>query len=214
MTYIDRILDQDENVIHRGKLHWVIYVAPTLFILLGLAFIAVSPFSIMGVVGMTWFLAFGSMLLLVGAMGWIIAWIKQITTEIAVTSRRVIVKYGLIWRSTMELNAGKIESVQVDQTVMGRILDFGIITARGTGSGIEPVRKVAAPLELRAAIGQLQSRVKGRRRRSPPDAAADERSALMILLKKEATNEKASDFCRRPRHSGVVCVSPADHYPR
>jgi Bacterial PH domain len=63
------------------------------------------------------------------------------------------------WRSTMEINATKIESVQVDQSVLGRILGFGTITARGTGTGLEPVRRVASPLEFRAAIGRLQQMV-------------------------------------------------------
>jgi uncharacterized membrane protein YdbT with pleckstrin-like domain len=87
---------------------------------------------------------------------WLAAWVERLTTEIAVTSRRVILKRGLVWRSTMELNAGKIESVQVDQSITGRILNFGTVSARGTGAGLEPIRRVAAPLRLRAAIGQLQ----------------------------------------------------------
>jgi hypothetical protein len=36
----------------------------------------------------------------------------------------------------------KIESVDVDQTVMGRILDYGDVTIRGTGTTLEPIREV------------------------------------------------------------------------
>jgi uncharacterized membrane protein YdbT with pleckstrin-like domain len=78
-----------------------------------------------------------------------------LTTEIAVTSRRVIVKRGLIRRSTIEMNAGRIESVEVDQSIAGRLLDFGTVEVRGTGGGIEPIAKVAAPLLMREAVGRL-----------------------------------------------------------
>jgi hypothetical protein len=43
----------------------------------------------------------------------------------------------------------KVESVDVDQSVLGRLLDYGDITIRGTGVGIEPLRGIGAPLEFR-----------------------------------------------------------------
>jgi uncharacterized membrane protein YdbT with pleckstrin-like domain len=158
MTYIDRALASGENVLHRGQLHWVIYVRPVLFLTIGigLTFVAISAFENNAPDGVMAFLTYGSLFFLfVGVPNLLLAWIKRVTTEIAVTSRRVIVKYGLIWRETMEMNAGKIESIQVDQTITGRILDFGTIAVRGTGSGIEPIYRVAAPLKLRAAINRL-----------------------------------------------------------
>jgi uncharacterized membrane protein YdbT with pleckstrin-like domain len=155
MTYIDRVLGKGESILHRGKIHWVIYVRPAVISLIGMSFIGAWPLINDPDAG-TLFIGVGMLFLLLSALMWLIAWIERITTEIAVTSRRVIVKYGLVWRSTMELNAGKVESVQVDQSITGRILNFGTVTARGTGSGIEPVRRVDSPLKLRAAIGQLQ----------------------------------------------------------
>jgi uncharacterized membrane protein YdbT with pleckstrin-like domain len=150
MTYIDQVLGKDEHVLHRGKIHWIVYARPVVFSFIGICLlIKGSDGGSVEVVGAGFlFLAAGT---------WLTAWLERITTEIAVTSRRVIVKYGLVWRSTMELNAGKIESVQVNQSVLGRVLNFGTVTARGTGSGLEPVRRVHSPLQLRAAIGQLQT---------------------------------------------------------
>src|SRR5258708_6086323 len=119
MTYIDRVLGESESIIHRGKIHWVIYVRPA--ILTFSILICVVPLSFVeDPDAKKLFIGLGIVFLVVAAFTWLLAWIKRITTEIAVTSRRIIVKYGLVWRSTMELNAGKIESVQVDQSVMGR----------------------------------------------------------------------------------------------
>jgi uncharacterized membrane protein YdbT with pleckstrin-like domain len=155
MTYIDHVLATDESVLNRSKLHWVIYVSPELFAALGLALATVAPSSGAPEVTVA-FLIFGGMFTLVGFMGCLIAWIKRVTTEIAVTTHRVILKRGLVWRATTELNANKIEPVHVDQSVAGRLLNFGTVTTRGTGSGLEPLRQVAAPLKLRAANSQLQ----------------------------------------------------------
>jgi uncharacterized membrane protein YdbT with pleckstrin-like domain len=80
------------------------------------------------------------------------AWFTRWTTEIAVTARRVIYKVGFVRRRTIEMNMDKVESVDVDQSILGRMLDYGDILVRGTGAGIEPLHNIAAPLQFRNAI--------------------------------------------------------------
>ena len=53
------------------------------------------------------------------------------TTEIAITNKRIIAKFGFISRRTIEINLQKIESIQVDQNVLGRLLDYGTIVIAG-----------------------------------------------------------------------------------
>jgi hypothetical protein len=77
-------------------------------------------------------------------------WLKWWVTDIAVTNRRVIYKTGLIWRQTNEMSVDKVESVQINQTILGRLLDYGTVTILGTGEGsFETLRTVAGPLKLR-----------------------------------------------------------------
>jgi hypothetical protein len=73
-------------------------------------------------------------------------------TEFAVTDRRVIYKCEFISRHTAEMNMDKIESVDVDQSLLGRVLNYGTIHVLGTGEGIESLHRIAAPLALRNAI--------------------------------------------------------------
>ena len=80
------------------------------------------------------------------------AWLRRLATEVAVTDRRVIYKTGLIQRHTIEINIDKIESADVDQSIVGRLFGFGSITIRGTGEGVEPLRNIAQPLQLRNAV--------------------------------------------------------------
>ena len=88
------------------------------------------------------------------------AYIRYKTTELAITSKRVIVKTGFISRSTMEINLNKVESLQVDQTVMGRMFDFGTLTIAGTGTTHAPIAGIADPIEFRKAFVGAQDRLR------------------------------------------------------
>jgi uncharacterized membrane protein YdbT with pleckstrin-like domain len=79
-------------------------------------------------------------------------WFQWWVTDIAVTNRRVIYKKGLIRRQTNEMNMDKVESVQVKQSILGRMLDYGTVTILGTGEGFETLRTIASPIELRNSI--------------------------------------------------------------
>lgn len=80
--------------------------------------------------------------------------VERATSEFAVTSRRVIIKVGLISRRTVELNLEKIESIGVDQSILGRIFGYGTIVVNGTGGTHEPFRGIARPLEFRKAVNE------------------------------------------------------------
>ena len=82
--------------------------------------------------------------------------LERISSEFAVTTKRVIWKEGIIRRTTGEMNLGKIENVQVDQTVMGRILNYGTVALVGTGGTRESFALISAPLRFRKAILQAQ----------------------------------------------------------
>ena len=80
------------------------------------------------------------------------AWFIRWTNEIVVTDRRVIYAHGFIQRHTVEVHMDKIESVDVDQSVLGRLLDYGDVTIRGTGTTLEPIREVDRPIALRNEV--------------------------------------------------------------
>ncbi len=80
--------------------------------------------------------------------------IERATSEFAVTSRRVIIKVGLISRRTVELKLEKIESIGVEQSILGRIFGYGTIVVNGTGGTHEPFRGIARPLEFRKAVNE------------------------------------------------------------
>ena len=80
------------------------------------------------------------------------SWFERWVTEIAVTNMRIIFKRGFIRRHTIEMNMDKVESVDVGQTLLGRLFNYGDITVRGTGSGFEPLRRIDDPLRFRSHV--------------------------------------------------------------
>jgi uncharacterized membrane protein YdbT with pleckstrin-like domain len=88
---------------------------------------------------------------------WFLPLIDYWTSEFAITNKRVIVKVGLISRQTLELNLQRVESVSVDQSILGRLLGYGTITIIGTGGTREPFHRIANPLEFRKAVEEQLS---------------------------------------------------------
>lgn len=148
MGYVESVLKPDEQVLAIGRMHWIVYLRGLILACAGLILVLapVGP-------GLSLALAIaGGALLLFGLWSLAGAWIEQATTKIAVTTRRVIQKRGLIRRQTGEMNMEKVESVIVDQSILGRIFGYGSIVVRGTGSGIEGLHFIADPIGLRSAI--------------------------------------------------------------
>ena len=83
--------------------------------------------------------------------------IEYWTSEFAITNKRVIVKEGLVYRDTLELNLQRVESVSVDQSLVGRMLGYGTITIIGTGGTREMFHRIAHPLEFRKAVQEQLS---------------------------------------------------------
>jgi uncharacterized membrane protein YdbT with pleckstrin-like domain len=143
MSYVNRVLQPGETVRHTAGLHWSMYVPGLLaWVLAGIIALVLPDPSI------HWAsLCFAAGLILIAR-----AWFQRWTTEIAVTDRRVIYKTGFIRRNTTEMHMDKVESVEVKQSVLGRILNYGDVEIRGVGTGFEPLRMIDAPLELRNHI--------------------------------------------------------------
>jgi len=152
MRYVTRVLQPGETVVYATKLHWLIYFRAILLLTICIILAAAS-----------WYLSDNQQLrfavgiaaiifALLGLWSGLHALIRRATTELAVTDQRVIYKAGLLARHTLEMNRGKVESVTVDQTMLGRIFGYGTIIVRGTGSTLEPIRDITDPLTFRSHI--------------------------------------------------------------
>ena len=158
MSYVDKNLMDGEQVFYRAYRHWTIFDGPLLVLLAGvLVFSGVrlwappewAPDSISIAA-----LALGAVVALFMAIP---AFIERVTSEFAVTNKRVIIKVGLISRRTLEMNLSKIESVNVNQGMLGRMLGYGTIVVVGTGGTKEPFAAISDPLTFRKKFQEVQA---------------------------------------------------------
>jgi uncharacterized membrane protein YdbT with pleckstrin-like domain len=150
MSYVESVLQPGEVVLGQTRLHWFIYLKPLAILALGVAvFVVGASFD----PDIRRFIDIASGLVcLVGVAQLLGAWMTRVSTELAVTNRRVIHKTGLLSRRTQEINRDKVESVDVSQSLTGRMFGYGTILVRGIGSTWEPFANIADPLTFRSHI--------------------------------------------------------------
>jgi uncharacterized membrane protein YdbT with pleckstrin-like domain len=156
MGYVDGILEPGEKVVFQTRLSWTLYGRAIVYALIALAvalFPTGAPALVVGAPGFGFVLyAASALAAFVALVSFVRAWFRRWTTEIAVTDRRVVLKRGFIRRHTVEMNMQKVESVDVDQTQLGRLFNYGTVTIKGTGSTLESLRMIDRPLKLRSTI--------------------------------------------------------------
>ncbi len=152
-SYAESVLAPGERIVHRAAVSQWKYFASYLFAIVCFAgavlvlvlsrhnqdlpaVVAAAPFAL-------------------GVIVALVALIRRSTTELVLTNRRVIAKRGFISRDTVEMNLSKVESLHVNQTLMGRMLGYGDVTVVGTGSSLEPLQGISDPLELRRKLGEI-----------------------------------------------------------
>ena len=81
--------------------------------------------------------------------------VKVATTELALTNKRIIAKFGFIRRSTVELRLEKVESISINQGLLGRLLGYGTVVVKGTGGTGTPIPSIKKPLDFRRIVNNF-----------------------------------------------------------
>jgi uncharacterized membrane protein YdbT with pleckstrin-like domain len=137
--YIESNLLADEKIVYKARLHGIIFAKPLALIVLGVIFLFIQPII-------------GSLVVVIGVVAVIPPLINYLSSEFGVTNKRVIIKIGFLRRRTVELLLRQVEAISVDQSVLGRMLDFGSVTLTGTGGVREVFHNISAPLQFRRRI--------------------------------------------------------------
>jgi uncharacterized membrane protein YdbT with pleckstrin-like domain len=150
VAYVNSILQPGETVKVIGRLHWINYLKA--FLLLAIAIILMLYGTQDTTTVQRTATYVGWLVLAVAVVMLLAAWFTRRMTELSVTNHRVIYKTGFLRRHTVEMNMDKVETVNVDQSILGRILGYGTIHVLGTGQGIEGLSRIAHPITVRNAI--------------------------------------------------------------
>ncbi|MEW8002398.1 MAG: PH domain-containing protein [Candidatus Thiodiazotropha sp.] len=131
-SYIDSVIGTGENVEYQAKVSiW-----------------SMIPLFVLGLILLP---LFG-----IGLIFWIVAVLRYMTTELAITNKKIIAKFGFIKRDTIELLLSKAESVQVNQSILGRMFNYGSVVVSGAGNPQAPVPGIASPIEFRKRFMEIQ----------------------------------------------------------
>jgi uncharacterized membrane protein YdbT with pleckstrin-like domain len=149
--YIDDILQPGEKVLYSTNAHWIFYLPAIAAWIVAVAFLVASRMFVTDTPVLLC-LALAAISAVFALYKMLTAWFHRWTTETDVTNMRVVHKTGFIKRRTFEMSLDKVESVDVYQSILGRILNYGDVTVRGVGEGVESIKTIASPLEFRSHI--------------------------------------------------------------
>jgi uncharacterized membrane protein YdbT with pleckstrin-like domain len=131
-SYVEKVISSGEEVIYQGKISlWAL----TPYYLIGLCLLPLYG---------------------LGLLIFFFAYLKYISTELAITNKKIIAKVGFIRRHTIELILHKVESIQVTQSLLGRLFNYGSIVVSGAGGPRAPIMGISKPIEFRKTFMEIQ----------------------------------------------------------
>jgi len=146
MRYVEQSLTDGERIVYTTRRHWVVLIGPAA----GAGLLALAGIVLLFENDFMWI---AGVILLAVAVGILLSGLlRRYGFEFAVTNKRVIYRKGIVSVSTDELFLDKIESVLVQQGLLGRWWGYGSVSVRGTGGSWEPFPDIADPLLLRRRI--------------------------------------------------------------
>src|ERR1700712_2184172 len=149
--YIDDILQPGEKVLYSTNAHWIFFLPAIAGWVVAIAFLVLSRMAAADT-PMLLCLSMAAIAAIFALYKTVTAWFHRWTRETDVTNLRVVHKEGFIKRQTFEMSLDKVESVDVNQSILGRILNYGDVTVMGVGEGKEIIRTIASPLIFRNFI--------------------------------------------------------------
>ena len=128
MAYIDESLSAGEEISELFEQHWIVRIPMVLWLMLGITF----PIAIY-------------------------EYLRVRHTELGLTNKRVIRKTGIISRKSDEMKLTSIETVEIDQGILGRILGYGNIHVSGRGISDVVLHDVRDPMAVKRAIESVSN---------------------------------------------------------
>jgi len=147
VSHLDQNLIPGETLLYQTGLHWIVIVVP---LIVGVCF----GLPGLGLLFSTETGGTGFFLLLIAGLCIGFGFLTRKSVEMGVTNKRVITKSGILSRRTLELLLTKVESIGVEEGILGRMVGYGTVIVRGTGGTPEPFKNIANPLEFRRQVQQ------------------------------------------------------------
>jgi len=149
-SYIDSSLMPGEEILYRGE----ISVWSLLLFAIPAAFFGLLAIAALFAGGFMTFLYSAAL----GCVPVVFAYLRYNSIECALTNKRIIAKFGFVRRTTIDLDLRRTESIRLDQSILGRVFNYGSIVVSGAGNPQAPVPGISAPMDFRKAFLAIQER--------------------------------------------------------
>jgi uncharacterized membrane protein YdbT with pleckstrin-like domain len=158
-SYVETVLLNGEELEYAGTLHWIIFAPGLCSAIFGAFLCLLTPHALnenfmLGLMEeVSSYITYVGVAMVLSGVGMLAhSYLRFVSTELAITNRRVIAKTGFISRSTFEVMLNRVEGANIDQTVWGRLFGFGSIFVHGTGGGVTPIDHIADPLSFKKQL--------------------------------------------------------------
>ena len=158
MSYIHKSLLDGEEIVYLTRRHKIIFTWPVVWFLVAAVLFGIKWFFVFRPEVNFVLMVFSGIFLAGALIHALVIWINYLCAEFGITNQRVIVKEGFLKRKTIEVFLKSVESVQVDQSLWGRMLNFGTVVVSGTGGVSDPLNLIRNPLDFKK---QVQQRLAG-----------------------------------------------------
>lgn len=156
-SYIKKILLPGEEIVYHGHRHWAVFASPMGWLIAAILADLFLPFGMW----IALILLFAVIVLGLSAL------INYTMSEINVTNERILIKVGWVSRSSLETDLTRISSIDVVQTFLGRIFNFGTVIICDVGNMRTPFTQIERPFDFRRAV---LLEIEKRRKAVMPDA--------------------------------------------
>lgn len=152
MQSLAKNLLPDEQIIYQTKKHWIIFLIPAVLAIMTIfSLFNSNPY----IVKMAFIPAIGTIITLANQI------LLYITSEFAITTRRIMMREGFFFRHTNETRLASIANVSVTQSLLGQMLNYGAVVIYAFGGGTDPFLQIAFPNEFQKQLqNQLDKIVK------------------------------------------------------
>lgn len=139
----------NSNIVYFTRLHWIIFFWPGLALIGAIALILYLPQLREVGYGLVFF-----------ALIWILmTWVTYYFSSLTIKTNQVILRTGVVVRQTIDIPLGKIEAIDIRQSIMGSILRYGMVCITGTGGTRRVINYLHNPLTCRRYIEQLMDQL-------------------------------------------------------
>ena len=162
MCYVEKTLGNGEKIEHIVNFHWLWMFFAYLFLTVGsvlaiVAFLYVPELLSQEQIDSAWVYLMPFFSFVAGLSIYLSMMIKKWTTERVLTDTRFIKKTGWIMRKTEEIRIDRMEEINLDQSVLGRLFDYGDVKISGMGMGGIMLSMIDSPIEFQKRLNDLKN---------------------------------------------------------